>query len=501
MTMQPSGAGADEPAPPTSSSGPPAGTPAAAFARSASGVLMTRALLFGLTLTSTYLLARLLGTAGRGSYALVSAYAGLMFVLSQLGLPSAFTYFTARGAGALQMRRLGHQLAALLAAAVVAVGVVTMPVLQGPGLPLHGISAALVVLAIVLVPIQLLSSMTGAILYGLRRFRRYNIIQIAQAALLVVFIAAFVGLARLEAFGAILAVVASQAVGATLVLREVGLAIGSERAAGGAGAVQTGAMPVAGGDETTGRGGTARHRRRDVISYALRLYPSLVPSYFSYRQDVLLLGAFSVPTSQIGLYGVAVNFAEILFYIPDSISTVLYPTVVGSERAEADRHAVRVTRFTLLATLVAGVVLIPATYAALRLLLPDFEGSMPAFLVILPAVVSLTISKVLSSYVAGLGRPGPVTAAAIISMLVNLVANLVLIPRLGIVGASASSLISYSTQAVLLLAIASRAAGRPAREFVTPGRQELGVLLRAPVFLWAMLRSRPPRPTAPSDSR
>ncbi|HJW20922.1 MAG TPA: polysaccharide biosynthesis C-terminal domain-containing protein, partial [Candidatus Limnocylindrales bacterium] len=411
---------------------------------------MTRALLFGLTLTSTYLMARLLGTAGRGSYALISAYAGLMFVLSQLGLPSALTYFTARGAGVRAMRRLSLRLAGLLAAAVIVVGLLTMPLLQGPGLPLHGVPAALVVLAVVLVPIQLLSSMTGAILYGLRRFRRYNVIQIAQAALLVVFIATFVGLARLEAFGAVLAVVASQAVGAALVLREVGFAVGSDRAVrdGGADTVET--ARSASGDAATTPGGRDRHRPREVISYALRLYPSLVPSYFSYRQDVLLLGAFAIPTAQIGLYGVAVNFAEMLFYIPDSISTVLYPTVVGAQRADADRHAVRVTRFTLLATLVAGVVLIPATYAALRLLLPDFEGSMPAFLVILPAVVSLTVSKVLSSYVAGLGRPGPVTAAAIVSMLVNLAANLILIPRLGIVGASASSLISYSTQAVLL---------------------------------------------------
>ncbi len=484
----------DTPGPDSSSGIAPTTVPAATtggtFAKSASGVLFTRVMLFGLALLSTYLMARLLGTAGRGLYGLTSAYAGLVFVLSQLGLPSAFTYFTARGFPAARIRSLGLRVVALVAVVVVALGLLTMPALQGHGLPLQGVPTALVVLALVLGPIQLLSSTMGAILYGVRRFRRYNLIQIAQAGLLALFIALLVGVAGLEVTGAVLAVIASQAIGATLVIREVAIVARAERDG-----VRVPVRPA------TAEGGEARAATsRSVLGYALRLYPSLVPSYFSYRQDVLLLGAFAVPTSQIGLYGVAVNFAEMLFYIPDSISTVLYPVVAGSSRADADRRALAVTRFTVLVTVLAAIALVPATYIALRLLLPDFEGSMPAFLVILPAVVSLTVSKVLSSYVAGLGRPGPVTAAAIVSMVVNLAANVVLIPRLGIVGASASSLISYSTQAVLLLAIASGASHRPPWAFVTPGRAELAALRGAPRFVWSAVRSSIARRSASSGS-
>jgi Na+-driven multidrug efflux pump len=60
---------------------------------------------------------------------------------------------------------------------------------------------------------------------------------------------------------------------------------------------------------------------------------------------------------------------------------------------------------------------------------------------------------------------------------VNVVANLVLIPQFGIVGAALASLVSYSTSAAIVLTVASRMSGQSVPSLVLPGREEVRVLV------------------------
>jgi O-antigen/teichoic acid export membrane protein len=87
------------------------------------------------------------------------------------------------------------------------------------------------------------------------------------------------------------------------------------------------------------------------------------------------------------------------------------------------------------------------------------------------------VAKVLSSYINGLGLPTPVAVVSTVALAVNVVANLLLIPRLGIAGAATASLVSYSTHAALLVAISSRLSGRSPLAYVVPGRSEVARLV------------------------
>jgi O-antigen/teichoic acid export membrane protein len=89
-----------------------------------------------------------------------------------------------------------------------------------------------------------------------------------------------------------------------------------------------------------------------------------------------------------------------------------------------------------------------------------------------------------------------------VGLSVNLVVNLILIPRWGIVGASAASLVSYSCHAAILLAISSRWAHVSPFAFILPRRAEFtrvwgsarGVLAIVRAMLWR--RGRPAGGTA-----
>ena len=91
-------------------------------------------------------------------------------------------------------------------------------------------------------------------------------------------------------------------------------------------------------------------------------------------------------------------------------------------------------------------------------------------------MIALGVAKVLSSYVSGVGLPLPVAAAAVLALVVNVAANVVLIPALGIIGASLASVFSYTVNMGFLLVVASRLTGRPPTAFLAPTRSEVARL-------------------------
>jgi O-antigen/teichoic acid export membrane protein len=179
------------------------------------------------------------------------------------------------------------------------------------------------------------------------------------------------------------------------------------------------------------------------------------------------------------------------FYVPDSISAMLYPAISASTRSEADRMAPAATRLAMLTTFMAAVAVVPAGFAAIWLLLkPEWHAAFPALVVIMPGILSLSLSKVLAAYLSGLGRPLPTTVAGLVGLAVNLGANLLLIPAWGIVGASAASLISYSCHAAVLLFVACRWAKVPPQAFLVPRRAEFDRVRRTFVDALTALRSQ-----------
>jgi O-antigen/teichoic acid export membrane protein len=230
---------------------------------------------------------------------------------------------------------------------------------------------------------------------------------------------------------------------------------------------------------------------RSLVSYGVRAYPAGITGYFSYRADVFLIQALLLRSDgPLGLYSMAVTMAELIFYIPDAVTTIFLPTVAGSTAEAADAKLGRVSRLTMLVTVSCAVALVPAAWVGLHLVLPQFIDCMPAFLVLLPGVVSLSLGKVMTSYIAGRGRPGPISVGAALTLGLNLVANVILIPQYGIVGASLSSLVSYTVMAVLMVAVACRISGLSPFALIVPRKEEFLVLRRVALQAFARLASK-----------
>ena len=422
------------------------------FAARVAGVLGTRLVQLACTVAVSFLLARLLGPDGRGVYTLLVLVPTTLFALGQLGLTSAMVFHAGRGARLGDLERHTLTLGLGVSALVVAAALLVLPALEPTALRLA--PPDLLRIALLAVPLRLVATLAGSVLYGRHRFGAYNVLLAVQSALSVVLVVVLVGVFHGGVDGALIAYLLFLAFGTVAVVLYLdGLRRAEDRTAAG----------------EAGEPVTAR----EIASYGLRLYPASVGTFFGYRADVFLLGWLLASASDIGLYAVAVSLAELVFNVPDAVSTVLFPRIATAGRAEADQLAPAMARMTILVTAAAALLVIPAAWVALRVLLPAFLAGMPALIVILPGIVALSVAKVLTSYLSGIERLAPVTIAAVASLAINVAANLVLIPALGIVGAAAASLVSYTAYAVVMVVFASRETGTPWWRFVMPRPEDL----------------------------
>jgi len=428
--------------------------PGRPFARRVVSVFGSKLVVFGLALLSRVVVSGILEPKGQGAFYSVLMVPAMLGSIAVFGMPSAINYFSARGGSVRRMFATSTAFALGISAVVIAILWLTLPALEknilssAPGYLGSAKGDEMLRLIMLAVPAGMITSFVGSILYGRHEVKLYTAILVGQAAATPVILISLVGVLGLGVAGAVSGSIVVAWLGAAATIAAVWHV--SRRYPGGI------ATPT-----------------KSLIGYGLRSYPAGMSGYFNYRADTFLIQALIINSAApLGLYSTAVMMAEMIFYIPDAVTTIFLPTVAGSTPQQADAKLGRVSRLTVLVTVACSLLLIPVAWTGIHLVLPAYSDCLPAFLVLLPAVVSLSLAKVLTSYVAGRGRPGPISVAGLSTLILNLAANLTLIPILGIVGASLSSLISYTAMAVIMLIYVCRLSGYSPWQLIVPGKDE-----------------------------
>ena len=466
LEAAPTVAATDGATPPT-----PTSTEHGVFARRVASVFSTQVTMFAMAFVTSLLVAGILGTDGKGSYVAIVGFPALLSAFAMFGLPSAVNYFAGRGVSLHRLIVLSYELTALLAVASVVIVWLLLPSLEtsilSAACPLPKDAAVgvrvgpcqyddMLRLILVAVPFSFLSAFGGSILYGRQAVKRYNLIQLGTSAFTLGWVIVALWLLHLGVRAAVVGSVIVTVATAVLVMWTVHRLERPEQE-----------------QQTT---------FRKIAGYSARTYPATLSGYFSYRADTYILQAslassHKSATSPLGLYSLAVTMDEALFYVPNAVATLFLPRVAGMSVEESSVMVGRVGRLTTLITIAAGIALIPVAFFLVKVILPQYSDCLPAFLVLLPGVVSLSVGKVMTSYIGGRGRPGTIAIGSMISVILNVAANILLIPMFGIVGASLSSLLSYTLQASIAVFFASRLSGQSPLSLFVPGRAEIGLLL------------------------
>jgi len=370
----------------------------------------------------TILVTRVTGAHGRGIYTLASSVAILAAMVTALGISWAAIYYIGQ-----RLFPLADVASTLLTASMAAAGVAMVGIaaayLLFQNTYFHEVSPTQALLMLALTAFLQLATTTSSIVLGTNRPLHYaaiTMIQVVVALVIQVILAVAGSLTATSALAALVVGAATSAgYGLVLVAREVPLRLGLDSKV-----------------------------LRSFFKFGIRGYAANLMMLLSYRLDALIVNGLRGVTS-LGYYSVATAMAETLTYGAVGFALILFPQVSSVERREADRITPVVCRNAVFMTLIGAVVMFVVSR---QLILFVFgSGMTPALLplwLLLPGIVSLAPTRVIASYLSGIGKPIYTTYIAAGAVILTVVLDLLLIPPFGISGAAAASSIVYTCTAV-----------------------------------------------------
>jgi len=372
------------------------------------------------SITTAAIIARWLGPEGKGMLAMALLVPGLMVIFLNSGIGVANVYF----AGTTRMNvptLTGNSVIFAFLATIFGMVIISALLVTGslqallPGVPVW-----LVLIAMIGLPVGLLSGYFTTILQGLQSIIKINLINLAQGALMLVLTFLLVTSFKIGLLGALMAYLGtniSSLVALTLLLRvEGGLFLPNWNPS----------------------------VMRSTLSFGLKGHVGNILQFFNYRLDMFIVNYFLGP-GDVGIYSISVGLAELLWHFPNAVSFVIFPKAASTKPEVMNIFTPRVFRITLgLTTLGAVGLILLGKPIVLFIYSSVFLPAYVPMLALLPGVVLVGGAKVLTNEIAGRGYPHYNSINAGLAMVLTVVLDLILIPQYGVLGAALASSIAYT---------------------------------------------------------
>ncbi len=190
---------------------------------------------------------------------------------------------------------------------------------------------------------------------------------------------------------------------------------------------------------------------------------ALLMTTLNYRVDVIMLEG-RVADAAIGVYSVGVMLAERIWLIPDAMKGVMVSRVAKGRDAGEVAFVIRVCNA---ACLLVALMLVLVGKPVIRFAFgAEYAEAYQVTIILLAGVFFMTYYKMIASYNIVMGKQVINFIFLGISVLGNILANAALIPRWGILGAGAASVISYGLCSLLFLIRFHRMTGIPVKDMV-----------------------------------
>lgn len=192
-----------------------------------------------------------------------------------------------------------------------------------------------------------------------------------------------------------------------------------------------------------------------LFRYSGLAFITNIIAFFAYRIDYWILKSFSpqiITDAALGNYIQVTKLVQLFLFAPTIIATIVFPTAASGSGKEFNQNMKRTSvQLLVLNVLACGIILLTGRWLFGFLYGNSFSFMYMCFVYSIPAILSITVVRVLSSYFAGTDRirynlAGSLTALIIITLL-----NFWLIPLMGINGSALADSAGYLAYMSLLL--------------------------------------------------
>jgi len=192
----------------------------------------------------------------------------------------------------------------------------------------------------------------------------------------------------------------------------------------------------------------ARVKMLFVDSWPLLLSGMAVMIYM--RIDQVMLGQM-VSDESVGIYSAAVRISEIWYFIPMTIVASVFPSIIEAKVRSESQYYQRLQRLYDIMVLLSVSIALPMTFLSTAIVLQLFgkayieSGTILAILIWASVFVFLGVAS--GKWFLTENRQILSFQRAALGMIVNVILNLLLIPKFGAVGAAIATVVSYAMAA------------------------------------------------------
>lgn len=427
------------------------------FTRRTLITFVSQALGFLAAMATSIIVARVLGPHGKGVYSLALVVPSLLVSLTSVGIGPAAAFYAGKRFFPPQ-DILGNNILSSLLLGVVAMAAGVIVILFWSAKIFPGVETRYLFLGLPVISLSLLFGSTNYLFLGLRNLKWYNFFPLFRTVLLLTILGTFfLGF--------------HWGIGAGIVAEILAFTIASV------------VLFFIARKEA---GGVSFHLNKAYLkssySYGIKVHLATILTFLHYRLDLFLINLFMNP-AMVGFYSLSAGLSERIQSIADAAGVVLFSRMASEEDSDRIkeftplvlRSILMITAFAAIIIFFLGAWLIPILYSE------AFRPAVKPLRILLISAVALSGSYILESDFKGRGRPIFTSYAVGGGLIMNVVLNLILIPRYGIVGSAWASSISYTTTFLIFLSIYSKISEHSIKDILSIRAQDFrfyGILLQ-----------------------
>jgi O-antigen/teichoic acid export membrane protein len=150
----------------------------------------------------------------------------------------------------------------------------------------------------------------------------------------------------------------------------------------------------------------------------------------------------------VGIYGAAVAIAEVWYFIPNIIVPSLFPAIINAQKTSKELYYSRLKKLIILLFSIALVISVFVTLAApiiIKIIYGEqFINSTDILKIYVWSTFGTFLGNLATSYLIAENKKGLLIFFSFVPMITNVILNILLIPKYGMIGSALATLISYS---------------------------------------------------------
>lgn len=180
-----------------------------------------------------------------------------------------------------------------------------------------------------------------------------------------------------------------------------------------------------------------------LLTFGGLAYFANIVQFLNYRLDYWFIEYYT-DASQLGTYALAVSLIQMIWLLPGSVASVMFPYIANNDYINNTLNLIRISKLVFYILLVLFIVSIFCMAFLINLFFGEaFNETIYLFWILLFASIPLSYPIIFASYFAGIKRVDINFKSSLIGLIATVILDIILIPKFGNFGAAYATSSSY----------------------------------------------------------